>query len=35
MPDNIIEVKNLHKHFGNVQALNGVSLTERVTYASR
>jgi polar amino acid transport system ATP-binding protein len=27
MPDNIIEVKNLHKHFGDVQALNGVSLT--------
>jgi polar amino acid transport system ATP-binding protein len=27
MPDNIIEVKNLHKHFGAVQALNGVSLT--------
>ncbi len=27
MPDNIIVVKNLHKHFGDVQALNGVSLT--------
>jgi polar amino acid transport system ATP-binding protein len=26
MPDSIIEVKNLHKHFGNVRALNGVSL---------
>jgi polar amino acid transport system ATP-binding protein len=27
MPDNIIAVKNLHKHFGDVRALNGVSLT--------
>jgi polar amino acid transport system ATP-binding protein len=27
MPDNIIEVKNLYKHFGVVEALNGVSLT--------
>jgi polar amino acid transport system ATP-binding protein len=27
MPDNIIVVKDLHKHFGDVQALNGVSLT--------
>jgi polar amino acid transport system ATP-binding protein len=27
MPDNIIEVKNLHKHFGDVHALNGISLT--------
>ncbi|MFL7793876.1 MAG: amino acid ABC transporter ATP-binding protein [Anaerolineae bacterium] len=27
MPDNIITVKNLHKHFGDVRALNGISLT--------
>jgi polar amino acid transport system ATP-binding protein len=27
MPDNIIEVQDLHKHFGDVRALNGVSLT--------
>jgi polar amino acid transport system ATP-binding protein len=27
MPDNIIVVKDLHKHFGDVQALNGISLT--------
>jgi polar amino acid transport system ATP-binding protein len=27
MPDNIIEVKNLYKHFGDVHALNGISLT--------
>jgi ABC-type polar amino acid transport system ATPase subunit len=27
MPDNIIEVKELHKHFGDVKALNGISLT--------
>jgi polar amino acid transport system ATP-binding protein len=27
MPDNIIEVKDLHKHFGDIKALNGVSLT--------
>jgi polar amino acid transport system ATP-binding protein len=27
MPDNIIEVKDLYKHFGDVRALNGISLT--------
>ena len=25
-PDNIIEIKNLHKHFGHVKALNGVNI---------
>ncbi len=27
MPDNIIEIRDLHKHFGDVRALNGISLT--------
>jgi polar amino acid transport system ATP-binding protein len=27
MPDDIIVVKDLHKHFGDIRALNGVSLT--------